>query len=58
LITKEDISILHCNNGISNPMKDVNLKAMLSIQRKTFGVSIGCSDHTLGIEVPIAAFQA
>jgi N-acetylneuraminate synthase/N,N'-diacetyllegionaminate synthase len=35
-------------------MKDVNLKAMLSIQ-KTFRVQVGYSDHTLGIEVPIAA---
>ena len=35
-------------------MQDVNLKAMLAIQ-KTFGVQIGYSDHTLGIEVPIAA---
>lgn len=51
---KEDISILHCNTEYPTPMKDVNLKAMLSIQ-KTFGVPIGYSDHTLGIEVPIAA---
>ena len=35
-------------------MKDVNLKAMLSI-KDTFGLEIGYSDHTLGIEVPIAA---
>lgn len=53
-LKKEDISILHCNTEYPTPMKDVNLKAMLSIQ-KTFGVPIGYSDHTLGIEVPIAA---
>jgi N-acetylneuraminate synthase/N,N'-diacetyllegionaminate synthase len=53
-LKKENISILHCNTEYPTPMKDVNLKAMLSIQ-KTFGVSVGYSDHTLGIEVPIAA---
>jgi N-acetylneuraminate synthase/N,N'-diacetyllegionaminate synthase len=50
---KDNISILH-NTNIQRTMKDVNLKAMLSIQ-KTFGVKVGYSDHTLGIEVPIAA---
>jgi len=53
-LKKEAISILHCNTEYPTPMKDVNLKAMLAIQ-KTFGVQIGYSDHTLGIEVPIAA---
>jgi len=53
-LKKESISILHCNTEYPTPMKDVNLKAMLAIQ-KTFGVQIGYSDHTLGIEVPIAA---
>jgi N,N'-diacetyllegionaminate synthase len=53
-LKKEAISILHCNTEYPTPMKDVNLKAMLAIQ-KTFGVPIGYSDHTLGIEVPIAA---
>jgi N,N'-diacetyllegionaminate synthase len=53
-LKKDSISILHCNTEYPTPMKDVNLKAMLAIQ-KTFGVQIGYSDHTLGIEVPIAA---
>lgn len=53
-LKKEMISILHCNTEYPTPMKDVNLKAMLAIQ-KTFDVQIGYSDHTLGIEVPIAA---
>ena len=53
-LEKESITILHCNTEYPTPMKDVNLKAMLTIQ-KTFGVQIGYSDHTLGIEVPIAA---
>jgi len=53
-LLKKDISILHCNTEYPTPMKDVNLKAMLSIS-SNFGVKIGYSDHTLGIEVPIAA---
>ena len=53
-ITKENITILHCNTEYPTPMEDVNLKAMLHIKNE-FGTSIGYSDHTLGIEVPIAA---
>jgi len=53
-VSKSDITILHCNTEYPTPMKDVNLKAMLSIQNE-FGTAIGYSDHTLGIEVPIAA---
>ncbi|WP_310594307.1 N-acetylneuraminate synthase [Flavobacterium sp.] len=53
-IPKNKISILHCNTEYPTPMKDVNLHAMLTIQ-KEFEVTIGYSDHTLGIEVPIAA---
>ena len=51
---KEQITILHCNTEYPTPMKDVNLKAMLTIKDE-LGVNIGYSDHTLGIEVPIAA---
>jgi N,N'-diacetyllegionaminate synthase len=53
-ISKDNITILHCNTEYPTPMKDVNLMAMLTIQKR-FGVKIGYSDHTLGIEVPIAA---
>ena len=53
-LTKDKISVLHCNTEYPTPMKDVNLKAMLSI-KNNFDVEIGYSDHTLGIEVPIAA---
>lgn len=53
-ISLSDITILHCNTQYPTPMDQVNLKAMLDIQH-TFDVSIGYSDHTLGIEVPIAA---
>lgn len=53
-IKKESIYILHCNTEYPTPMKDVNLFAMLAIKNK-FNVEIGYSDHTFGIEVPIAA---
>ncbi len=53
-ISKDKITILHCNTEYPTPMKDVNLNAMLSIS-KEYEVNIGYSDHTLGIEVPIAA---
>jgi N,N'-diacetyllegionaminate synthase len=53
-VLKENITVLHCNTEYPTPMKDVNLLAMLDIQRK-LGVDIGYSDHTLGIEVPVAA---
>lgn len=53
-ITKDNITILHCNTEYPTPMKDVNLKAMLSIGAE-MGTKVGYSDHTLGIEVPIAA---
>ncbi len=53
-LQRSQITILHCNTEYPTPMEDVNLRAMLTIQR-AFGVSVGYSDHTLGIEVPIAA---
>jgi len=51
---KKDITLLHANTMYPTPMSDVNLKAMLTMKSK-FNVEIGYSDHTLGIEVPIAA---
>lgn len=51
---KENLTVLHCNTEYPTPMKDVNLKAMLTIG-ETLGVKIGYSDHTLGIEIPTAA---
>jgi N,N'-diacetyllegionaminate synthase len=53
-IQKEDIIVLHCNTEYPTPMQDVNLKAMNTIGR-VLNVKFGYSDHTLGIEVPIAA---
>jgi N-acetylneuraminate synthase/N,N'-diacetyllegionaminate synthase len=48
------ITVLHCNTEYPTPMNDVNLLAMQNIA-KELGVKVGYSDHTLGIEVPIAA---
>ena len=53
-IKKDDLTILHCNTEYPTPMKDVNLKAMLTIGEQ-LRVAIGYSDHTLGIEIPVAA---
>ncbi len=53
-LTKEQITLLHCNTEYPTPMQDVNLKAMLQL-RDEFGIKVGYSDHTQGIEVPIAA---
>ena len=53
-VSKDKITVLHCNTEYPTPMEDVNLKAMLHIHRE-LGVPVGYSDHTLGIEVPIAA---
>jgi N,N'-diacetyllegionaminate synthase len=53
-ITRSSITVLHCTSAYPTPAQDVNLHAMLSI-KNAFNVSIGYSDHTLGIEVPIAA---
>ena len=51
---RDRVTVLHCNTEYPTPMADVNLKAMLAI-RDALGVQVGYSDHTLGIEVPIAA---
>ena len=53
-LSKDQITILHCNTQYPTPMQDVNLKAMLTIKRD-FGTKVGYSDHTQGIDVPIAA---
>jgi N,N'-diacetyllegionaminate synthase len=50
----KNITVLHCNTAYPTPFKDVNLNAM-SVIRKKIGVDVGYSDHTLGIEVPLAA---
>jgi len=52
--SKDNITVLHANTMYPTPMEDVNLNAMQTIH-KEFGVAVGYSDHTLGIEVDIAA---
>lgn len=51
---RERVTVLHCNTEYPTPMADVNLRAMLTIGT-AFGVKVGYSDHTLGIEVSVAA---
>ena len=53
-LQQKQITLLHCNTEYPTPMEDVNLRAMQELG-KHFGMSIGYSDHTQGIEVPIAA---
>jgi len=50
----KNITVLHCNTEYPTPMEDVNLRAMITIAQ-AFGVCVGYSDHTLGIETSIAA---
>ncbi|MBR5331974.1 MAG: N-acetylneuraminate synthase [Muribaculaceae bacterium] len=51
---RENITLLHCNTEYPTPWGDVNLRAMHDIAQR-FNLSVGYSDHTKGIEVPIAA---
>lgn len=51
---RKKITVLHCNTEYPTPFEDVNLNAMLTI-RSAFRTKVGYSDHTAGIEVPIAA---
>lgn len=53
-LLKNNLTILHANTAYPTPYEDVNLKAMQQLVDK-FNVPIGLSDHSLGIEVPIAA---
>lgn len=53
-VKREQITILHCNTEYPTPYEDVNLRAMNTIKDK-FNANVGYSDHTKGIEVPIAA---
>lgn len=50
----KDITVLHCNTQYPTPLCDVNLLAMVSMG-KELGIPVGYSDHTQGIEVPLAA---
>lgn len=50
----DNLTVLHANTAYPTPYQDVNLRAMRTLA-DTFGVAVGLSDHSLGIEVPIAA---
>ena len=52
--SRDKITVLHCNTEYPTPMEDVNLSAMVTI-KEAFKINVGYSDHTLGIEIPIAA---
>ena len=51
---KKDITVLHCNTEYPTPYEDINLKAMLTL-KKDLDIKIGYSDHSVGIEVSVAA---
>lgn len=51
---RDRITVLHCTTEYPTPMEEVNLRAMVSLQQ-AFGTQVGYSDHTQGIEVPLAA---
>ncbi|MCX5781154.1 MAG: N-acetylneuraminate synthase [Elusimicrobia bacterium] len=51
---RERITVLHCNTAYPTPFEDVNLYAMKTIRDK-LKIAVGYSDHTIGIEIPIAA---
>lgn len=53
-VKKEQVTVLHCTSEYPCPFNNVNLKALRTIS-KTFDINIGYSDHTIGIEVAIAA---
>ena len=53
-LSRLQVTVLHCTTEYPTPMNEVNLRAIASI-RNTFGVDVGYSDHTVGIEVSIAA---
>lgn len=52
---RDRIAVLHCNTEYPTPFQDVNLRAMHTISNAFPGLAVGYSDHTLGIEVSVAA---
>jgi N,N'-diacetyllegionaminate synthase len=53
-LIEDQITLLHCNTEYPTPYEDVNLRAMITL-KEAFGVNVGYSDHTKGIEVSLAA---
>lgn len=51
---RDQITVLHCTSSYPAPMRDINLSAMLTIKNH-LNVNVGYSDHSAGIEIPIAA---
>ena len=51
---KKNITLLHCNSSYPTPLEDVNLNSIKYLQKK-FNITVGFSDHTIGIDIPIAA---
>ena len=51
---KKNITILHCNTEYPSPYKDLNLNA-IKFLKSVLKINVGYSDHSLGVEVPIAA---
>ena len=51
---RNNITLLQCTSSYPTPMGDVNLRVM-DMMKKRYSLEVGLSDHTLGIEVPIAA---
>ena len=54
-LARDRITVLHCNTEYPTPFEDVNLRAMNAMAEAFPGIRVGYSDHTLGIEAPIAA---
>ena len=53
-LKKSKLTIMHCNSAYPTPMKDANLRSIIFLKKK-LGMKTGYSDHTLGLESPIAA---
>lgn len=53
-LVRSQITVMHCSTEYPAPISEVNLKAMCAI-REAFGVAVGYSDHTAGIEIAVAA---
>ncbi|WP_435627920.1 N-acetylneuraminate synthase [Candidatus Ferrigenium straubiae] len=53
-INQKELVVLHCTTNYPCPMNEVNLRAMLTL-KEAFKIRIGYSDHTIGLEVPVAA---
>jgi len=50
---QKKVTLLHCTTEYPAPFADINLRAMVTLQQ-AFGLSVGYSDHTLGIAIPVA----